>query len=397
MKTVLSRRIREISPSATMVMFARAAELRAEGKDIIGFNVGEPDFPTPEKIRRACIAAIDEGKTKYTPVSGVLPLREAICKKLKDDNGLVYKPSQICVGTGAKQELYNAVLCICGEGDEVIIPKPCWVSYVEIVKLAGAVPVLVDCYPDYSLNVQAIEAAVTERTKAVLINTPNNPTGACYTEAELRALGELACEKDFYVISDEVYEKLIYDGAEHVSIAALSDEIYERTILINGFSKAFSMTGWRLGYVAASEEIIKGISSLQGHSSSNSTTFVQWAAITALEECAEEVEAMRKAFEERRDYLYEALLSIPDIKCGKPAGAFYMMPDVSAYLGKEFNGRKVNTTEELCGYLLDEAGVALVQGDAFFMPGTVRFSYANSMENLKRGVEALKKALAALK
>ena len=360
---MLSKRIANITPSATHAMTARIAEKRAAGEDIITFSIGEPDGPTPQPIVDACKQALREGKTKYTSTNGIAALREAICEKLKKDNGLVYTPAQICVSSGAKQALSNAVFALCDEGDEVLIPTPCYVSYVEIVKLAGGVPVLVPTNDDFSLNTENFRNAITPRTKLILLNSPNNPTGAVYSRASLEALGEIAEEKDLYVISDEVYEKLVYDGAEHVSIASVSGAMYERTVVVNGFSKAFAMTGWRLGYTASNHDA---------------------------------VEEMRRAFEQRRDYMYARLNVMPGIRCRKPQGAFYLMPDVRAYLGRSCGDRTIGAAEDLCNYLLDEAGVAAVFGEAFCMPGTVRFAYANSMENIHLGMDRMEAALKKL-
>lgn len=392
---MLSKRILAMTPSATSMLMGRISELRAAGEDIISMNAGEPDFPTPRPIRDECINALTHGRTKYEGVGGIAPLREAVCSKLAKDNGLDYSPDQICISTGAKQALYNAVMALCDPGDEVIIPTPCWVSYVEIVKLAGGTPVTVATNSDYSLNTDNIAAAVTDKTKIVIINTPNNPTGAVYTEEALRALAGLAEKHDFYIISDEVYEKLVY-GKPHVSIASISREAYGRTVIINGFSKAFSMTGWRIGYSAASGELTKAMTGLQSHCTSNSTSFVQYAAVKALESCDDDVESMRRAFRERRDYLYGRLNAIDGVTCSLPDGAFYIMPDFSAYMGKSCGNRTIENSADLCDYLLDSAKLALVPGDAFFMPDTIRFAYSNSMENLKEGADRLEAALGDL-
>ena len=376
---MLSKRIANITPSATHAMTARIAEKRAAGEDIITFSIGEPDSPTPQPIVDACEQALQEGKTKYTSTNGIAALREAICEKLKKDNGLVYSPAQICVSSGAKQALSNAVFALCDEGDEVLIPTPCYVSYVEIVKLAGGVPVLVPTNDDFSLNMENFRNAITPRTKLILLNSPNNPTGAVYSQASLEALGEIAEEKDLYVISDEVYEKLVYDGAEHVSIASVSGAMYERTVVVNGFSKAFAMTGWRLGYTASDLAVSKACNAFQGHMTSCPVSFVQYAAL--------------KAF---TDYMHARLNAMPGIRCRKPQGAFYLMPDVRAYLGRSCGGRTIGTAEDLCNYLLDEAGVAAVFGEAFCMPGTVRFAYANSMENIHLGMDRMEAALKKL-
>lgn len=393
----LSERMTQMTPSATSMLVGKIAEKRAAGADIISFNAGEPDFLTPQPVVDACCKALRDGKTRYENVGGVLPLRQAICEKLAQDNGLHYESNQICVSTGAKQALFNAVMALCGSGDEVIIPTPCWVSYVEMVKLAGGVPVLVKTNPNYSLSVDNIAQAITGRTKLVLINTPNNPTGAVYSADALRQLGQLTVEKDLFVISDEVYEKLVYGQSRHVSIASLDLAFYPRTVVINGMSKAYSMTGWRIGYSAASAELTKAMTGFQSHVSSNSTSFVQWASIAALHECADAVETMRQEFERRRDYMLERMAHIPGVHCQKPDGAFYLMPDVSAYIGKCFGDQVIDNSGKLCEFLLEQGGLAVVPGDAFFMPNTIRFAYSTSLELIKEGMDRLEHALALLK
>ncbi len=393
---MLSKRIANITPSATHAMTARIAEKRAAGESIITFSIGEPDFPTPQPIIEACERALREGKTKYTSTNGIAALREAVCEKLRKDNGLRYTPAQICISSGAKQALSNAVYALCDEGDEVLIPTPCYVSYVEIVKLAGGVPVPVPTDDDFSLNAESFRKAVTTRTKLILLNSPNNPTGAVYSRASLEELGRIAEENKLCVISDEAYEKLVYDGAEHISIASVSDAMYERTVVVNGFSKAYAMTGWRLGYTASSLAVSRACNAFQGHMTSCSVSFVQYAALKAFTDCDDAVEEMRKAFEERRDYMVARLNAMPGIRCQKPQGAFYLMPDVRAYLGRSDGERRIETAEDLCNYLLDEAGVAAVFGEAFCMPGTIRFAYANSMENIRLGMDRMESALKKL-
>lgn len=393
---MLVDRITRITPSATIELEGTVAELEAAGVHVIGLNAGEPDFNTPENIQNACNQAMREGKTKYISVTGLIELRRAICEKLKKDNGVVYQPNEIVVSTGAKQALYNTVLAICAPGDEVIIPTPCWVSYEEMVKLADAKPVLVHTLPDFQLDIDAIEKAVTAKTKAIMINSPNNPTGAVYTEESLRALGELAVRKNFYVITDEVYEKLVYDGARHCCIAALSPEIKAHTIVINGFSKAYAMTGWRIGYSASDAAIARGIASLQGHTTSNSTTFVQWAALEALQGQQDTIELMRQKFDERRVYLLKRLRAMPGIRCANASGAFYLLPDVSDYYGKRCGDRVIQNSVDFCGYLLEEARLAIVPGAAFEAPDTVRIAYSNSLENIKEGMDNMEAALAKL-
>ena len=394
---MLSKRIASITPSATHAMTARIAEKRAAGESIITFSIGEPDFLTPRPIVEACELALREGKTKYTSSNGIAALREAVCEKLRKDNGLRYSPAQICISSGAKQALSNAVYALCDEGDEVLIPTPCYVSYVEIVKLAGGVPVLVPTNDDFSLNTENFRKAVTPRTKLILLNSPNNPTGAVYSRMSLEELARIVEENDLYVISDEIYEKLVYDGVKVTSIASVSDAMYERTVVVNGFSKAYSMTGWRLGYTASNLTVSKACNAFQGHMTSCPVSFVQYAALKALTDCDTTVEEMRRAFEMRRDYMYARLSTMPGIRCQKPQGAFYLMPDVRAYLGRSDGERKIETAEELCNYLLDEAGVAAVFGEAFCMPGTIRFAYANSMENIRLGMDRMETALTNLK
>ena len=394
---MLSNRAANITPSATHAMNARLMQRRAAGADIIAFNVGEPDFATPKPIVDACIRALQEGKTKYTPVNGITPLKEAICEKLLQDNGLSYSPDQICISTGGKQALSNAVFALCNEGDEVLIPIPCYVSYVEIVKLAGGVPVLIPTNEDFSLNAENFRRALTAKTRLILLNSPNNPTGAVYSAEELAEIGRLAEENDLYIISDEVYEKLIYGDAAHISPAAVSPQAYERTVLVNGFSKTFAMTGWRHGYTASRVEISRACNAFQGHMTSCSTSFVQYAAVNAFRECTDEVEKMRLAFQKRRDYMHARLTAMPGIRCKLPDGAFYLMPDVSAYFGKSHKGQFIRNAEDLCNYLLDEAGIAAVFGEAFCMPGTIRFAYANSLDNIRIGMDRMEAALKKLK
>ena len=396
---MITKRIQNMTPSATVALNSRVTELKANGMDIIALNVGEPDFGTPDHICRAACEALEQQKTKYTAVSGIPALREAICEKLRADNGAVYTPAQISVGVGAKQPLLNAVLALCEAGDEVIIPTPCWVSYIEMVKLAEATPVLV---PDreadgFALNLEGIRAAITPRTKAIMLNTPNNPTGAVYTEAQLRELADLAYAHDFYIISDEVYEKLVYDGAKHVCAASLSKEAWERTVVINGFSKAYAMTGWRLGYAAAPTKIIQGMNSLQSHMTSCTSSIAQYAGVEALRGPQEPLETMRRAFDARRRFLLERLNAMDGVTCVNASGAFYLLPNVSAYFGSTFEGKPIRDSFDLAEYLLDQAHVAVVPGAAFEAPENLRIAYSNSMENLTRGMDQMEAALAKLR
>ncbi len=396
----LSKRIQNIAPSATLAFTDRVAEMRAKGIDVIAFNVGEPDFDTPENIRKAGCKAIESGKTRYTPAAGIADLRKVIAEKLLRENGMKYDPAAISVGTGAKQPLCNTVLALCEEGDEVILPTPCWVSYVEMIKLAGAKPVLVPTSEKngFQLDVAAIEKAVTDKTVAILINTPNNPTGAVYSEETLRALAKVALDHDLMVISDEVYEKLTYNGKKHFSIGSISPEMQEHTVTINGVSKAYAMTGWRIGYAAGPLPLIKGINKLQGHATSNPCSISQYASVEAIGGPQDSVETMRVEFDRRRQMLVKKLNEMPGISCADADGAFYLMPNVSAYFGKTApDGTVIKDDVALADYLLNEAHIAVVQGSAFEYPASVRISYSNSFEALTEGMRRMEEALAKLK
>ncbi len=394
---MLSEIVKNITPSATCELDGTVTDMRAAGIDVIGMNAGEPDFATPEAIRDACKAALDAGKTKYVNVPGIAELRKELCKKLERDNGVHYEPGQICVSTGAKQALNNAVLAVVNPGDEVIIPMPGWVSYVEIVKLYGGIPVCVETRPDFQLDMDAIEKAVTDKTAAILINTPNNPTGAVYTRESLERLVEIAVRHDLYIISDEVYEKLIYGDHEHVCAASISQGAYDHTIVINGMSKAYAMTGWRIGYTAAPQEIADGIRAIQSHTTSNETTFVQWAAIEALSHCEDDVKRMVAEYKKRRNYTYDRLTRIEGIICGNADGAFYLLPDVSFYFGKSHGDSMIRDSFDFCDYILNTAHVAIVPGGAFNSPRTVRIAYTNSMDKLAEGLDRLEDALKRLR
>ena len=393
---MISKIVGGITPSATCELEGLIGSMKRSGIDVVALNIGEPDFKTPENICAACKDALDARKTTYVATPGIPELRQAICRKLQRDNGLTYAPEQICVSTGAKQALFNAVMAVTNPGDEVIIPIPGWVSYVEMVKLVGGIPVCVPCKSDYQLDVDAIRAAVTEKTAAIIINSPNNPTVAVYGQESLQAIADLAVEKDLYVIADEIYEKLLYGDCRHVSIASLSPEIYQRTIVINGMSKAYRMTGWRIGYSAAPADIAKGISGLQGHMTSNSTTFVQWSAIEALENGEPDVQDMVAQFVQRRDYAYERAINLPHVTCTKPDGAFYLMPDVSWYYGKRAGDRVISDSFAMSEYLLQEYHVAVVPGGAFMAPEAIRIAYTNSLFEIQRGFDRIETALNAL-
>ena len=395
---MLSARVLAISPSATLEITNKVLQLRRSGVDIVTMNAGEPDFGTPENICRAAVEAISLQRTKYTSVSGIPELREAICEKLETDNRVSYTPEEISVGTGAKQPLCNAVTALCGEGDEVLLPTPCWVSYIEMVKLAGATPVLVPNREadGFALNVDAIAAAITPRTKAILLNTPNNPTGAVYTRYALERLAELACRHDFFIISDEVYEKLVYDGAEHVCPASLSEDARRRTVVINGFSKAYAMTGWRVGYAAGDREVIRAINAIQGHATSNTCSVAQYAALEALRGPQDSVEAMRREFDRRRLYLLERLGRMPGVSCAGVQGAFYLLPNISGFFGRQWKGKTLKDSFDLADFLLEEAHIAVVPGGAFEAPDHLRIAYSNSMEQLQAGMDRMEAALALL-
>lgn len=390
--------MKKFSISPTSALIARVAELKREGKDIISLNVGEPDCGTPDYIKVAGMKAIADNFTKYTPGNGILDLRKEIIKKLKEDNGIEYALNEVTTAVGAKQAISSTMMVISGPGDEVLIPIPCWVSYTEMTKLAGAEPVLVPVREDnYELDIDAIRKAITPRTKAIIICSPNNPTGAVYSEESLRELAALAVEHDFFIVADEIYEKLVYDGAKHFSVASISQEVKDHTITVNGFSKAYAMTGWRIGYAAARADIIKGIMALQSQTTSATSAISQKAAVAALQGPQHDMEVMVAEYKVRKDYVIDRLNKIPGITCPNVRGAFYAYPDVQPYLGKSFGDLKINTTVDLCEYLLNEALVSTVPGEAYNVPGKVRISYSNSMENLKIGLDRLEKALAALK
>lgn len=391
-----AERVKRIRPSQTIELTNRVAELERAEKPVIRFNVGEPDFPTPEYICRAAGEAMARGFTRYTPVMGIPELREAICEKLARENGVSYSPEEVTIGAGAKQCISAALLAILSPGDEVIIPYPCWVSYTELVKLADGVPVPVPCREDFSLDLNAIRGAVTERTRAILINTPNNPTGAVYDKASLEELAELAVSRSFYIIADEVYEKFVYGGKRHVSAASFSDEARRQTILINGMSKSYAMTGWRLGYLAAEKEIVRAVNTLQSQMLSCVQSLSQKAAVAALTGTQRPVETMTAEFERRRDYMYERLTRMPGISCRRSEGAFYLLPDVRAYYGKSYGGKRLADDLQIAEYLLSEAEIAVVPGSAFLAPGHLRLSYSNSMEAIRQGMDRMERALGQL-
>ena len=376
----LATRVSELTPSLTLAIDSKAKALRAEGVDVYSFGAGEPDFDTPEHIKAAAIEALNAGFTKYTPSSGMPELRAAISEKFKRDNGLDYKPSEIIVSNGAKQSCFNAIMAVCGEGDEVIIPAPYWLSYPDMVRLAGAEPIIVQTTQenDWKMTPQQFEEAMSPRTKMVIINSPGNPTGSVYTKEELRALVEVAAEEEITILSDEIYESLTYDGAEHVSVAALTPEAKDLTITVNGFSKAYAMTGWRLGYLGAPEKIAKAIDSMQSHTTSGPCSFSQKGGLAALTGSQQCVADMREEFNIRREYMFERLSAIHNVTAVKPKGAFYMLANVSK-LGM--------TSTNFADRLLSKANVAVVPGIAFGDDRVVRLSYATGLDVIKPGLD----------
>ena len=387
----LSRKAQAIEPSLTLAITAKAKEMKEKGIDVISFSAGEPDFNTPKNIINAAIKAMEDGNTKYTSVNGILQLRESICKKFKDDNGLEYNPSQIVVSTGAKQSLANTFLAILNPGDEVIVSTPYWVSYPELIKLADGKPVFVegDEKSNYKFTKENLEKAVTAKTKAIVLNTPNNPTGTIYNKEELEVIADFAKKYNIIIISDEMYEKLIYDNENHISIASLSKDAYERTIVINGLSKSYAMTGWRIGYCAASEKIAKLMISIQSHVTSNVCSITQYAALEALNGPQDEITKMINEFEKRRNYMINRIESIDNLSIVKPKGAFYIMINIENCLGKEINGKILNDSMEFCASLLENEKLAVIPGKAFGLNNYIRVSYATSMEAIKEGLNRI--------
>ena len=397
MATTLAERMKKFSGSPTSALIAKVAELERQGKDIISLNVGEPDFGTPDYIKVAGMKAIADNFTKYTPGNGILELRQAIVKKLKEDNGLDYTVNEVTTAVGAKQAIASAMMVIAGPGDEVLLPIPCWVIYTEMIRLAGATPVFVPVRQDnYELDLDAIRAAITPRTKAIVICTPNNPTGAVYSEESLRELADLAVKHDFFIVADEIYEKMVYDGAKHFSVASISREVWERTITVNGFSKAYAMTGWRIGYAAARADVIKGIMAVQSQTTSATSAISQKAALAALQGSQHDMQVMVEEFKRRKDYVVQRLNAMEGITCPDVKGAFYVYPDVQPYLGKRFGDKVIENAVDLCQYLLDEALISTVPGEAYNVPGKIRISYSNSMENLEKALDRMEQALKQL-
>jgi aspartate aminotransferase len=396
---MLSGRAQVLKPSPTLAINAKEKALRAQGLDIAGFGAGEPDFDTPQHIKQAAIDAINKGYTKYTPVAGIEPLKDAIIEKFQQDNGLTYKREEVIVSCGGKHGLYNLFQALFQEGDEVIIPTPYWVSYPPMVELAGAKPVIVDTREedDYQVTGDLIKRYITSKTKGIILNYPSNPVGSVYTVENLAQIGKLAVEHDLYIISDEMYEKLVYDGYKHTSIVSIDDAFKERTIISNGVSKAYSMTGWRIGYTVGKKEIISAMSNIQSQSTSNPTSISQYAALAALTGPQDFITMMVNEFQKRRDYLVAELTSIPGVTCYNPRGAFYVFPNFGALTGRKFKDKMIGTSAALTELLLEEFHTAVVPGAEFGKEGYLRLSFATSMEVIKKGVERIKKAAASLR
>jgi aspartate aminotransferase len=380
----ISQRAASLSPSLTLAIDSKAKQLKAEGQDVVGFGAGEPDFDTPQHIKDAAAKALADGFTKYTPSSGIPELRQAIADKFKRDNGLSYKPSQIIVSCGGKHSCYNVILATCAEGDEVIIPSPYWLSYPEMVKLAGAKSVILPTADktEFKVTVEQLRSAITPRTRLFILNSPSNPTGSLYTREEIKALGDLCIEKGVLIMSDEIYEKLVYDGAEHVSVASFSQRHYEQTILVHGFAKAYSMTGWRLGYLAAPEPIAKAIDAIQSHSTSNPCSFAQKGGVAALNGPQDHLKSWLAEYAKRRSYAHQRLNSIPGVSCVNAKGAFYLFPNIS---------RLGLSSSDFCARLLEQEKVAAVPGIAFGADDYLRISYATSMANIEKGLDRIER------
>lgn len=380
-----------ISPSLTLAITAKSVELKKNGIDVISFGAGEPDFNTPENVQQAAIKAIQDGYTKYTSASGVIELKNAIIKKFKNDNNLVYSPSQIIISTGAKQCLSNVFQALLNPGDEVILPNPYWVSYPELIKLNGGVPLEIKTHEknNFKYNIEDLKKSITPNTKAIIVNSPSNPTGTVYDKEDLIQIANFAKDNDLIIISDEIYEKLIYDNKEHISIGSLSDDAYKRTIVINGMSKSYAMTGWRIGYAAGDENIIKLMSSIQSHTTSNPNSIAQYASIEALTGDQQQINKMVKEFRLRRDYMVEKISEIKQLSCIKPKGAFYVMINITNCLNKSIEGKEIKNSLDFSSVLLEKENVAVIPGEAFGLDNYIRLSYATSMKNIETGLSRI--------
>ena len=394
MELKISNKASAISPSPTLAIDSKFKEMKKEGIPVVGFGAGEPDFNTPENIKNAGIEAIKNNITKYTPASGTLELKAAVCQKLKRDTGLEYSTSNIVISNGGKHSLTNTFTCICDPGDEVILPAPYWVSYPEMIKLADAVPIIIEGAEEnnFKFTAEQLESAITPKTRALVLNTPSNPTGMVYTKDELEKIAEIAVKNNIYIIFDEIYEKLVYEG-EHTNIATLGDEIRDLTIIVNGLAKTYAMTGWRIGFVAANKKLAKAMGNIQSHATSNPNSIAQAAAVEALNGDQSIIETMKKTYIERRDYMVDKINSIDGLSCKTPHGAFYVFMNVKDVLNKEHYGKMINTANELCQDILDRALVALVPSEGFGVDGHVRLSYATSMDTIKTGLDRIEKYL----
>ena len=387
-----------VHASSTMAIDSMYKNMKAQGIDVVGFGAGEPDFPTPDNIKEACIRALNENKTKYTAASGIIELKKAVCQRMKEDCGVDYQPAQVIIASGAKHIVYLTVRALVNPGDEVVIPAPYWVSYSEIVRMCGGIPVIAQTREEdeFKLTPQELDEAITDNTKCVLFNSPSNPTGMMYTREELRALADVCIARDVYIIADEIYYKLVYDGREFVSVAALGEDVKERTILINGVSKSYAMTGWRIGYSLAPEHITKVMSNYVSHSTAAPSTLSQWAAVEALTGPQDTVETMRQAFEARRNYMVARVNSMELVSCLKPEGAFYIMMNIRKVFGKKCGDVVIDSCDTFASQLLEKGLVAVVPGSGFDAPDYVRWSYATSLENIKEGMDRLEKFLSTL-
>lgn len=394
----LAARVQKIKPSPTLAIDTKAKKMIADGIDVVSFGAGEPDFDTPDHIKEAAIKALKAGKTKYTPVGGIPELKNAIIAKLKRDNNLTYAPDEIIVSVGGKHALYNIAQALFEAGDEVIIPSPYWVSYPDQVLLNDATPVFIPTYEKDGFCVQpeVLEKAITPKTKAFILNSPSNPTGGAYPKSALEAIAKVLVKHNILCISDEIYEKIIYDGFQFTSIASLSEEIKKLTITVNGASKVYSMTGWRMGFAAGPKEVIQAMTKIQGQVTTNINAMTQWACVEALNGTQDFLKTWVGEFKKRRDYIVDRFNAIPGVSCFKPQGAFYVFPNISFYFGKKKDGKQIQNSDDLANYLLDKALVAVVAGTGFGADGYVRLSYATSMEKIQKGLERIEKALREL-
>jgi len=393
-----SEKCLSITPSATLALSAKAKELKEEGRDVVEFGAGQPDFDTPGYIKDAAKAALDQGKTKYTPASGIPQLRKAICEKMQKDNGLSYTPGQIVVTNGAKHALFNTFFALLNPGDEVLIPSPYWTTYPEIVKMADGEPVYIntDESDGFKMTPEQLSDAIGPKTKAIILNSPSNPTGAVYEKEELLALCEVLKQHPIYIVSDEIYERFVYGGIVHHSLAELCPELIDRTVIINGVSKTYAMTGWRIGYSASCKELAKIMGSVQSHATSNPNSIAQWASLAAVQNGYEEVDKMRDVFQERRDLAVSMISKAPGISCVTPRGAFYIMINISEAFGKSYQGKVIEGSLDFCDVLLESFDVAAVPGYAFGSDAHIRISYATDKESIQKGLERIARFMAQL-